>query len=68
MENSGESPKRKTPFYPRSPYASCKLYAYWITVNYRELIKFMLQMEYYLTMRVLLEVKLLLQEKLSKVL
>lgn len=25
-----------TPFYPRSPYASAKLYAYWITVNYRE--------------------------------
>ena len=26
----------KTPFYPRSPYAAAKLYAYWITVNYRE--------------------------------
>lgn len=26
----------KTPFYPRSPYAIAKLYAYWITVNYRE--------------------------------
>src|SRR5699024_3270027 len=26
----------KTPFYPRSPYAEAKLYAYWITVNYRE--------------------------------
>lgn len=26
----------KTPFYPRSPYAVSKLYAYWITVNYRE--------------------------------
>ena len=26
----------KTPFYPRSPYACAKLYAYWITVNYRE--------------------------------
>jgi GDPmannose 4,6-dehydratase len=26
----------KTPFYPRSPYAVAKLYAYWITVNYRE--------------------------------
>src|SRR6202000_1350061 len=25
-----------TPFYPRSPYAVAKLYAYWITVNYRE--------------------------------
>lgn len=26
----------KTPFYPRSPYAASKLYAYWITINYRE--------------------------------
>lgn len=26
----------KTPFYPRSPYAVAKLYAYWITINYRE--------------------------------
>jgi GDPmannose 4,6-dehydratase len=26
----------RTPFYPRSPYAAAKLYAYWITVNYRE--------------------------------
>lgn len=32
-----ESPQRETtPFYPRSPYACAKLYAYWITVNYRE--------------------------------
>ena len=32
-----ESPQtEKTPFYPRSPYAAAKLYAYWITVNYRE--------------------------------
>ena len=31
-------PRRRetTPFYPRSPYAVAKLYAYWITVNYRE--------------------------------
>lgn len=29
----------KTPFYPRSPYAAAKLYAYWITVNYREAYK-----------------------------
>jgi GDPmannose 4,6-dehydratase len=28
--------KEETPFYPRSPYAAAKLYAYWITVNYRE--------------------------------
>ncbi len=32
-----ESPQNEsTPFYPRSPYAVAKLYAYWITVNYRE--------------------------------
>jgi GDPmannose 4,6-dehydratase len=31
-----EVPQRATPFYPRSPYAAAKLYAYWITTNYRE--------------------------------
>jgi GDPmannose 4,6-dehydratase len=32
-----EVPQRETtPFYPRSPYGCAKLYAYWITVNYRE--------------------------------
>jgi GDPmannose 4,6-dehydratase len=32
-----ETPQRETtPFYPRSPYAIAKMYAYWITVNYRE--------------------------------
>ena len=32
-----ESPQsEKTPFYPRSPYGVAKLYAYWITINYRE--------------------------------
>lgn len=35
--NNQEAPQRETtPFYPRSPYAAAKLYAYWITVNYRE--------------------------------
>lgn len=34
---ASEIPQREsTPFYPRSPYAAAKLYAYWITVNYRE--------------------------------
>jgi GDPmannose 4,6-dehydratase len=34
---ASEAPQRETtPFYPRSPYAAAKLYAYWITVNYRE--------------------------------
>lgn len=32
-----ETPQKETtPFYPRSPYAAAKLYAYWVTVNYRE--------------------------------
>ncbi len=35
--NAREMPQRETtPFAPRSPYAAAKLYAYWITVNYRE--------------------------------
>ena len=35
--NAQEAPQSETtPFYPRSPYAAAKLYAYWITVNYRE--------------------------------
>jgi GDPmannose 4,6-dehydratase len=35
--NSREVPQRETtPFYPRSPYGAAKVYAYWITVNYRE--------------------------------
>lgn len=34
---AAETPQsERTPFYPRSPYAVAKLYAYWITVNYRE--------------------------------
>lgn len=38
-EMFGASPppqSEKTPFYPRSPYAAAKVYAYWVTVNYRE--------------------------------
>jgi GDPmannose 4,6-dehydratase len=36
-----QTPQRETtPFYPRSPYAVAKLYAYWITVNYREAYNF----------------------------
>ena len=34
---TNENPQKETtPFYPRSPYAAAKLYAYWITINYRE--------------------------------
>lgn len=32
----GEFQNEKTAFYPRSPYAAAKIYAYWITINYRE--------------------------------
>lgn len=35
--NASEFPQNEnTPFYPRSPYSAAKLYAYWITINYRE--------------------------------
>ncbi len=38
--NSPEIPQKETtPFYPRSPYAAAKVYAYWITINYREAYK-----------------------------
>ena len=43
----------KTPFYPRSPYAVAKVYAHWITVNYREAYKI------FACNGILLEVKLL---------
>ena len=37
MQGAQETPQKETtPFYPRSPYAAAKLYAHWITVNYRE--------------------------------
>ena len=53
-----ETPQKETtPFYPRSPYAVAKLYAYWITVNYRE--SYGIFMEYYLIMKALFAVKLL---------
>ena len=46
-----------TPFYPRSPYGVAKVYAHWITVNYREPTTYLLVMEYCLTMRAQSEVK-----------
>ena len=52
-----------TPFYPRSPYAVAKMYAYWITVNYREAMGCMLVTGSYLIMNHQLEEKHLLQEK-----
>ena len=42
----------KTPFYPRSPYGVAKLFAHWITINYRESYKFLLAMVFYLIMKV----------------
>ena len=45
----------KTNFYPRSPYAASKVYAHWITVNYREAIIYLHVMAYYLIMRAPLE-------------
>ena len=37
LEKLAEIPQNeKTPFYPRSPYGVAKVYAHWITVNYRE--------------------------------
>ena len=36
LRQGSRSHNENTPFYPRSPYAAAKIYAYWITVNYRE--------------------------------
>ena len=49
--------KESTPFYPRSPYAVSKLFAYWITVNYREAYECMHVMEFYLITNLRGEVK-----------
>ena len=56
----------KTPFHPLSPYGVAKLYAHWITINYREAYKIFIQMEFYSITKVHDEVKLLLQKKLFK--
>ena len=55
--------KETTPFYPRSPYAVAKLYAYWIVVNYREAYNIFALMEFYLIMNLQEEVQILLQIK-----
>ena len=57
----------ETPFYPRSPYGVAKLYAYWITINYREAYGIYACNGILLTMRVQGEGKLLLLEKLLEV-
>ena len=40
MESHHHLKMKKSPFYPRSPYAVAKLYAYWMIVNYREAYDF----------------------------
>ena len=63
-----ESPQKETtPFYPRSPYAVAKLYAYWIVINYREAYDILLVMESFLIMKVPEEGKHSLQEKSQEV-
>ena len=54
----------KTDFYPLSPYGVAKVYAHWITRNYREAIIYLLQMVFYLITKVQEEEKHLLQKKL----
>ena len=59
-----ETPQsEKTPFYPRSPYAVAKLYAYWITVNYREAYGMYACNAFFLITSLQEEEKLLLQER-----
>ena len=63
-----ETPQtEKTPFYPRSPYGVAKLYAYWITVNYREAYGMFACNGILLIMRAQEGEKLLLLEKLQEV-
>lgn len=62
-----ETPQKETiPFYPRSTYTAAKMYAYWITVNYREAYG-MYAMEFSLIMSLHAEVRLLLLVKLPVV-
>jgi len=59
-----ETPQKETtPFYPRSPYAVAKLYAYWITVNYREAYNMLPVTAFCLTTNRRAGVKLLLPAK-----
>ena len=60
-----ETPQNeKTNFYPLSPYGVAKLYAHWITKNYREAYNIFGQTEFCLTMKVPGEEKLLSQKRL----
>ena len=63
-----ETPQRETtPFYPRSPYAAAKVYAHWITVNYREAHNIFAATVFSSTMSPLKEVKHLLQENYQSI-
>ena len=55
--------KETTPFYPRSPYGVAKVYAYWITKNYRKLTICLPATVFSLIMSPRAEEKLLLPEK-----
>ena len=61
--NSKAPQNENTPFCPESPYGTAKLYAHWITVNYRNAYKMFACNGIYLITKVLEEVKLLLLEK-----
>ena len=54
----------KTPFYPRSPYGVAKLYAHWITINYREAYNIFACNEFYLIMKAQEEEKLFVTQKI----
>ena len=57
-----QSPQNEKTLYPTSPYGVAKVYAHWITVNYREAYNIFAANGLYLTMKVLEGVELLLQK------
>ena len=59
MEKSKKKTIRKNTFYPKSPYATSKLFSYWITKNYRESYNMFASNGYFLIMSHQEEVRLL---------
>ena len=59
---SNKKQNEVTPFHPSSPYATAKLYAHWITINCKDLMEYLLVVEFYLTMKVHVGEKHLSQE------
>ena len=59
---------KKQTFIQASPYGVAKLYAHWITINYKEVIIYLLVMVFYLIMKVQEEEKHLLQKNCSSTL